>query len=625
MRSDRLWPVLVGTGLFLGFVGGLEWLGSHHEARYEVITLANQPEASADGSGGIEGGWETLASGPEQERARRVTKMGQPEAALEIYRTLTADPATSPELLAEHAKVARAAKRCDEAMALAERAVTVAPENGSGWLAKGLAARCLGQQGEVLALLQRAAALRPNHSRTLLILSDELEDEGKTAEALEALRPVFGRGSNLEQAQVSAAAGRLEMKLRDFKAARAALKDAVQRAPASVEIWESVAKAFLVSTEAADIASAAEHAEAAVKLGPDVASVQLTLGKVLERQERQPEALAAYQKAVSLDPNYDAARAKVARMALELEQPRLAREAADELVRRDPASADNQFMLGLVAAGTGEIETARKAYTEAIRLREGLYAAGWFNLGSLERDAKQPEAAIAAYRKAIEQRKAYDEAWNNLGLVQLDMEQVEEAIGSFKQAAAIDPTSAAAWGNLGKAYAARNDYAAAATAYEEALKRAPKNRTTRLRLAAAYRKTGRVAEAIAGYRALTTDEPRYASAWYNLGIALAAAQEPAEAQKAYETALTLEPEHRAAKKNLGFLFAKTGSLDRAVPLLTAAIDAEPTDTESRVMLAQVLLSQGDRNGCLKQAVLALTQDRRLEEAKALAAKCSTHP
>ena len=74
MRSDRLWPVLVGTGLFLGFVGGLEWLGSHHEARYEVITLANQPEASADGSGGIEGGWETLASGPEQERARRPSR-----------------------------------------------------------------------------------------------------------------------------------------------------------------------------------------------------------------------------------------------------------------------------------------------------------------------------------------------------------------------------------------------------------------------------------------------------------------------------------------------------------------------------------------------------------------------
>ena len=335
--------------------------------------------------------------------------MGQPEAALEIYRVLTADPASSAELLAEHAKVARAAKKCDEAMALAERAVMNAPENGSGWLAKGLAMRCLGRTAEILPLLQKAAELRPNHSRTLLILSDELEDEGKTGEALEALRPVFGRGSSLEQAQVSAAAGRLEMKLRDFKAARAALKDAVQRAPASVEIWEAVAKAFLFSTEPADIAAAEEHATAAVKLGPDVASVQLTLGKVLERLDRQPEALAAYQRAVALDPTYDAARAKVARLALELEQPRLAREAADELVRRDAASADSQFMLGLVAAGTGEIETARKAYTEAIRLRDDFYPAGWFNLGSLERDAKQPEAAVAAYRKAIEQRKEYDE------------------------------------------------------------------------------------------------------------------------------------------------------------------------------------------------------------------------
>ena len=625
MRSDRLWPVLTGAVLFLGAVGALEWLGSHHEARFEVVTLANQPEATAEGSGGIEGGWETAASGPEQERARRVARMGPPEAALVSYRALTADPAATPELLAEHAKVARAAKQCDEALALAERAVTGAPDNGSGWLAKGLAARCLGRRGEVLALLQRAAELRPNHSRTLLILSDELEDEGRPREALAALQPVFGRGSSLEQAQVSAATGRLEMKLGETKAARAALKDAIQRAPAAVEIWEAVAKAFLFSDDPADLLAAVEHAAAAVKLGPDVASVQVTLGKVLERQGRQQDALAAYQRAVALDPNYDAARAKVARMALDLEQPRLAREAADELVRRNAESADNQFMLGLVAAGTGEVETARKAYNEAIRLRGGHYAAGWFNLGSLERDAKQPEAAIAAYQKAIEQRADYDEAWNNLGLVQLDLAQVEEAIASFRKAAEIDPSSAAAWSNLGKAYAERNDYPAAATAYEEALKRAPKNRTTRLRLAAAYRKTGRIAEAVAGYESLVRDEPRYANAWYNLGIAYVAAQRSADAQKAYETALGLEPDHRASKKNLGFLFAKAGDLGKAEPLLTAAIDAEPTDTESRVMLAQVLLSRGDRNGCLKQAVQALSQDRRLEEAKALATKCSARP
>lgn len=625
MKSDRLWPVLTGAILFLGAVGTLEWLGSHHEPRFEVITLANQPEASADGSGGLEGGWETAASGPEQERARRVARMGQADAALEIYRTLTADPAATPELLAEHAKIARAAKHCDEAMALAERAVTTAPDNGSGWLAKALAARCLGQHAEVLSLLRRAAELRPNHSRTLLILASELEDEGQLGQAAAALRPVLGRGSNLEQAQVAAAMGRLQMQLGEAKAARGALKDAVQRAPAAVEIWEEVARAYLFSDEPADLQAAMTHAEAAVKLGPEVASAQLTLGKVLEKQGRQPEALDAYRKATQIDPNYDAARAKVARLALETEQPRLAREAADELVRRNPASADNQFMLGLVAAGTGEVETARKAYTEAIRLKGGHYPAGWFNLGALERDAKQYDAAVTAYKTAIAQREKYDEAWNNLGLVQLDMEQVEEAITSFKQAAAIDPTSAAAWSNLGKAYAERSDYAAAATAYEEALKRAPKNRTTRLRLAAAYRKTGRTAEAIAGYEALVKDEPRYANAWYNLGIAYAAAERMADAQKAYEKAVSLEPDHRAATKNLGFLFAKAGDLAKAEPLLVAALDAEPTDTESRVKLAQVLLSKGDRNGCLKQSLLALAQDKKMEEAKALASKCSTNP
>jgi len=60
------------------------------------------------------------------------------------------------------------------------------------------------------------------------------------------------------------------------------------------------------------------------------------------------------------------------------------------------------------------MEAARASYQQAIQVRAGDYAEAWYNLGILEREAGQPQAAIQAYQQAIEAEPEYPQAWAGL-------------------------------------------------------------------------------------------------------------------------------------------------------------------------------------------------------------------
>ena len=67
----------------------------------------------------------------------------------------------------------------------------------------------------------------------------------------------------------------------------------------------------------------------------------------------------------------------------------------------------------------------------------------WFRLGNVYARLEQPDAAVAAYREAIERSAQMGKAWFNMGVVQL-----RQAANSFlkmkEQAAAGDPAAAQA-------------------------------------------------------------------------------------------------------------------------------------------------------------------------------------
>lgn len=97
--------------------------------------------------------------------------------------------------------------------------------------------------------------------------------------------------------------------------------------------------------------------------------------------------------------------------------------------------------------------------------------AGFYNLGNSFARLGESDAAIAAYRKAIEQRKGrYSRAYNNLGVVLLRAGQWEEAYEAFLTALKLESFRyAEASYNLGRLYAARGQNDLAAREWRRAL------------------------------------------------------------------------------------------------------------------------------------------------------------
>src|SRR5690349_6949269 len=96
---------------------------------------------------------------------------------------------------------------------------------------------------------------------------------------------------------------------------------------------------------------------------------------------------------------------------------------------------------------------------------------GFYNLGNAFARLGETDAAIGAYRHAIEQRKgAYSRAYNNLGVVLLHVGRWDEAYDAFIAALKLENFHyAEASYNLGRLYAARGQNDLAAREWRRAL------------------------------------------------------------------------------------------------------------------------------------------------------------
>jgi tetratricopeptide (TPR) repeat protein len=110
---------------------------------------------------------------------------------------------------------------------------------------------------------------------------------------------------------------------------------------------------------------------------------------------------------------------------------------------------------------------------------------GLYNLGNTYARAGNNEAAIAAYRKAIEQRHGhYSRALNNLGVVLLRVGRWDEAQEALQSALQLENFRyAEASYNLGRVYAARGQHDLASREWRRALKINPQHDAAKQALA----------------------------------------------------------------------------------------------------------------------------------------------
>ncbi|HMD53374.1 MAG TPA: tetratricopeptide repeat protein, partial [Phycisphaerae bacterium] len=220
------------------------------------------------------------------------------------------------------------------------------------------------------------------------------------------------------------------------------------------------------------------------------------------------------------------------------------------------------------------------------------YPEAYNNLGNALMAKQNTEAAIRAYRRAIECKPDYSEAHYNLGIALVESGQMDSAINAYRTAISFKPDYAAAYNNLGNTLKKKRLYKEAIEAYRAALQIKPDYLDVLNNMANALQDQNLLAEALDVYRTALRIDPNDARVHYNIGNAFKAQSRFAEALDAMSRAVGLKPDFPEAYSMAGNIFLALGRLDEAAAACRKAIELRPQYAEAYNNLGNVFMAQG---------------------------------
>lgn len=252
------------------------------------------------------------------------------------------------------------------------RAVLTREQHPAALHLLGVIAMTANQPFEALALLRRAADLRPADSDTRLALGNALAATGETVAAVAAYRRVLS-----DQPGHPAALANLSQALRSLGETQAALEAthaAVAALPGSAKALTALALALLQARQA-DHAEAA--ADAAIAVDPKFAEAWIARGTARSALRRSAAAIADLDHALTLDPGNAGAHLNLGNAHLDCDNDELAERHIRHALTLDPSLAEAHASLGFLLTTRNLLPAAIEACDAAIRLRPRFAQAHW--------------------------------------------------------------------------------------------------------------------------------------------------------------------------------------------------------------------------------------------------------
>ncbi len=283
-------------------------------------------------------------------------------------------------------------------------------------------------------------------------------------------------------------------------------------------------------------------------------------GLALFRAGRTDEAVAQYQAALAIEPNY-------------------------------PGVHSN---LGNALHREGRVAEAIAHYRRAIEL-EPSYPAAHYNLAGALEGAGRTEEAIGEYRETVRLAPGFGEGHDALGDALMVVGRHDEAAEEFRAAVGIDAADARAHAGLGAALAGGGSVDDAIANYTEAIRRDPNQVEARDALGLLLCGAGRGPEGILQFEEALRAKPGFAKAHFDLANALVQAGRIPEAVMHLESALRADPNLAEASNNLGIILCRSGRVDEGIARIRDAIRAEPGLAQAHFALGTALLQGGHRD------------------------------
>jgi Flp pilus assembly protein TadD len=211
-----------------------------------------------------------------------------------------------------------------------------------------------------------------------------------------------------------------------------------------------------------------------------------------------------------------------------------------------------------------------------------------FNLGAAYQNARRPEDAIRAYRRALELKPDIHAAYSNIAAMQIDSGQLDAAEETLQRVVSVAPDYTEGFINLSVLYLRRRETDKAIAAAERAIATSSESFAGEFNYAEALTQKGDFARAVEHYRKAAYLRPDLLEFRINLGLAYQRAGDRESAEKEFMGLMGTEHAPDALR-HLAGLEIESRSFDKAAEYLQQAVAARAVFPDAHHDLGAVYL------------------------------------
>lgn len=365
--------------------------------------------------------------------------------------------------------------------------------------------------------------------------------------------------------------------------------------------------------------------------GPTVQDLETRLSRAKAEMAsgNWAQAESMLQAIIEDDENYAPAFFELSVVFLERDNLKGAQENITKAIEKDPRNDEFRSEAERIAALSGGMSRARRAYDErdfdsAILEYEKVvsefprFASAHFGLGLALTKAGSPRPAADAFRQASglnPDSESYTKALYRLvaeeynkGNRLYNARDWEAALASYQQAIDLDPTFHKAYYRLAKCYKNMGDTDEALKTLDQVLKVKPDYITAIVEKGNIFRTAAQSDQAEAAYRQALSYDSQADKAWIGLGAVLSSGR-PKEAEEAFRAAIAANPKSSTAHEYLGELYSDQERWEDALAPLEKASDLKRRDHRTAWRLAAAYNALG-RHAEAQQAAKRSTDLKR---------------
>ena len=325
-----------------------------------------------------------------------------------------------------------------------------------------------------------------------------------------------------------------------------------------------------------NIAKAEFYASKSDAAGAGSADANFLRGVVAYKENRNADALASFQKTLTIDPNYSSASYYEAATYDRLNQGNESIATYKKTVEIDPEYAPAWFDLGVAYYNAGDYKNAASAYEQAVKYDPN-NAQAHANLASTYRQLERFPDANAQYKQADDLGMNKDPGlYNEWGYCLGKTDEWDKstlrliAARDLGHSAADDSNVGWAYYNAGNEAKAKNDDAAAKDNYdkgrvalEQSVKEDPKLDAGYMNLGSTYNALGEFALAVTTLNAALSLHRDWVIALNQLGVGYRGSGDIASAIAQFQRATTLDSDNVFGLFRLGEAYNASGNKKEA--------------------------------------------------------------